>query len=191
MFGLQRTELLRQQLGGLTPDQRQDVILEAFIAALGDVGGSHVLPFVFESEETDRPSHYVIFVSKHFRGYHLMKDVMSALSSDDSEIKRLEYVPIRSAQMKLFPRRGRINDLQSLKEYLVVRCQGQSQSVDAIYGNNTVNTPYTKRNIKDALIELEAEGLVSVNPPAAQRPRRRGCVTMADRVMVTFPPKGT
>jgi hypothetical protein len=191
LFGSRRTELLRQRLRGLAPDQRQNAILDTFIEALGEVGGSHVLPFVFESEDRDRTSHYVVFVSKHFRGYHLMKEVMSGLSTDDSEIKRLEYVPVRSGQMKLFPRRGRINDLRSLKDFLTDRCQGQSCPVLQIYESNTVNTPYTLANVKDALIELEAEGKITVSEPASSRRKFRGKVTMADKLTVTFPPKGT
>ncbi len=79
LFGSVRAETLRNKVSGQTPDERQTIIIDELTAALGDVGGKYVLPFEFESEHGKRPSHYIIFVSKEFRGYHIMKEVMASL----------------------------------------------------------------------------------------------------------------
>ena len=83
LFGATRLEQLRAEVAGRSSDERQTIIINALTEALGDVGGRYVLPFEFESEHGKRPSHYILFVSKEFRGYHIMKEVMAGLSSDD------------------------------------------------------------------------------------------------------------
>ncbi len=145
-----------------------------------------MLPFEFESEHGKRPSHYIIFVSKHFRGYHIMKEVMEKLSSDEGEVKSFEYVPMKSPQMTLFAELGREHSIAALKDLLALTCAGTTQPVIRIYEANTVGTPYTLKHIKDAIIALESEGRVTVDKPAAKR-MRLGKVTLGDDRMVTFP----
>ena len=43
------------------------------------------------------------------------------------------------------------------------------------------------RNYKDALLRLEEDERVAMNPPAGERPKRKGKVTLADEVLVMFP----
>ncbi len=188
LFGATRLNQLRAKLAGRTSDARQTIIIDALTDALGELGGTHVLPFEFESEHGKRPSHYIIFVSKEFRGYHIMKEVMSSLSSDDWEVKRFEYVSMKSPQMQLFTDLGRAHSIAALKDLLAVACAGTTQRVIEIYENNTVGTPYTKKNVKDAIIDLESEGRVTVDKPAEKRMKKLGKVTLGDDRMVTFPP---
>ena len=58
-----------------------------------------------------------------------------------------------------------------------------------IFDQHNVGTPYILRNYKDILTRLEANGEIQTNPPASRRPQRKGKVTFADRVEVTFPNK--
>jgi hypothetical protein len=186
LFGTARLEQLRAKVAGCTPDQRQTIIIDALTDALGVVGGRYVLPFVFESEHGKRPSHYIIFVSKEFRGYHIMKEVMAGLSSDEGEVKSFEYVPMKSPQMQLFAGLGRAHSIAALKDLLAITCAGTTQSVVRVYESNTVGTPYTLKHVKDAIIALESEGRVTVDKPAAKR-MRLGKVTLGDERVVTFP----
>lgn len=186
LFGSTRADRLRAKVIGRSSDERQTLIIDELTEALGEVGGSYVLPFEFESELGERPSHYIIFVSKNFRGYHLMKEVMSRASTDDWEIKRFAYVPLRSPQMSLFPNLGRTVSIASLKEFLVRACAGKSLTPVKIYEANTVGTPYTQKNVKDAIIALEKEGRVTVDKPPEKR-MRKGEVTLGDQRTVTFP----
>jgi three-Cys-motif partner protein len=187
LFGATRFEQLRAKVAGRSSDERQTIIIDALTDALGEVGGRYVLPFEFESEHGKRPSHYIIFVSKAFRGYHIMKEVMESLSSDDGEVKSLRYVAVKSPQMQLFAELGQAHSIEALKDLLAIGCAGTTQPVDQIYENNTVGTPYTLKNIKDAIIALESEGRVTVDKPAGKR-IRLGKVTLGDERMVTFPP---
>lgn len=188
LFGAERSEALRAKVAGRSPDERQTFIIDALTDALGDVGGKFVLPFQFESEHGKRPSHYIIFVSKEFRGYHIMKEVMAGLSSDEGEVKRFENVPMRSPQMQLFLDIGRVHSIDTLKDLLAVACAGTVQTIKDVYESNTVGTPYTLKNVKDAIIALETEDRVTVDKPATQRPKRNGKVTLGENRIVTFPP---
>jgi hypothetical protein len=187
LFGATRFERLRAEGAGRSPDERQTIIIDALTEALGDVGGRYVLPFEFESEHGKRPSHYIIFVSKEFRGYHIMKEVMESLSSDDGEVKSLRYVAVKSPQMQLFAELGRTHSIAALKDLLAITCAGTTQPVIRVYQNNTVGTPYTLKHVKNAIIALESESRVTVDKPAAKR-MRLGKVTLGDDRMVTFPP---
>jgi hypothetical protein len=55
-----------------------------------------------------------------------------------------------------------------------------------IYERHSVDTPYIDTNYKEALRQLEAEGVIVADPPVDQRPKRKGVVTFADKVKVTF-----
>jgi three-Cys-motif partner protein len=186
LFGASRLEQLRAKVAGRTSDDRQTIIIDALTDDLGEVGGKYVLPFEFESEHGKRPSHYIIFVSKEFRGYHIMKEVMANLSSDDAEVKRFEYVPMKSPQIQLFAELGRAHSIAALKDLLAITCAGTTQTVERVYETNTVGTPYRLKHVKDAIIALESEGRVTVDKLAAKRVRL-GKVTLGEDRLVTFP----
>ena len=59
-----------------------------------------------------------------------------------------------------------------------------------IYDQHNIGKPYIPSNYKDVLARLEAEGKIQADPPADERPKWRGKVTFADKVSVTFPPRG-
>lgn len=186
LFGPARLEQLRQSVAGRVPADRQTTIIDQLTEALMDVGGKYVLPFLFDSQHGERPSHYVIFVSKSFRGYHIMKEVMAGLSSDDGDVKSFQYVPVKSAQMSLFRDLERIHSIEALRDLLALVCAGKTLTVMQVYEDNTVGTPYTLKNVKGAILELEGEGRVAVDKPANER-MRQGKVTLGDNRMVTFP----
>jgi len=87
LFGIERANSLRERVIGLLPLERQAMIISELISALKEVGGKHVLPFEFKRGNGERTSHYVIFVSKAFRGSDIMRDVMSKLSSDVGDVR--------------------------------------------------------------------------------------------------------
>ena len=93
---------------------------------------------------------------------------------------------MKSPQMQLFAELGRAHSIAAMKDLLAITCAGMTQSVLRVYENNTVGTPYTLKNVKDAIIALESEGRVSIDKPAAKR-MRLGKVTLGDDRIVTFP----
>ncbi len=186
LFGAERAARLRQKVNYLTSDARRTTIISELTEAIKEVGGRIVLPFEFQSQHGVRPSHYVIFVSKAFIAYHIMKEVMWKESSDIGDVRSFKYVPIRSTQMSLFPDFGKDHSIPLLKDVLLQNYRGRVITVWDVYEGITPDTPYTLKNLKDALLELEVEERITIDPPAAQRPKRRGEVTLADNKRVTF-----
>lgn len=171
-----------------SPVERQALIIDELITVLREKGGKFVLPFEFISDKQRRTSHYIIFVNKHFRGYDIMKDIMYDLSTDKSEVRRFEYVPIRTSQLSMLPQLLDVSDpfsIKVLKELLLQECRGQVRTVKQIHEGHSVDTPYVLRNFKKALIELESEGRVVVDKPANKRVRS-GIVTLGNDRIVSF-----
>jgi three-Cys-motif partner protein len=187
LFGAERAERLRQQVTGRNPDARQSLIIDELAKALKDVGGRFVLPFEFQSQHGERTSHYIVFVSKAFLGYHLMKEVMFPLSSAKTDVRQFRYVPIQSTQMDLFPDFGISHSIPLLKDVLLSAAAGWVVTVWDVYENLTVDTPYTLKNVQTALSALEVEGRIAIDPPAERRPKRRGEVTLGRDKVVSFP----
>lgn len=186
LFGAEGITRLRSQVAGKNPSDRQTIIIDALTESPSEVGGRYVQPFEFGSEHGERPSHYIVFVTKDFRGYHIMKEVMAGLSSDDGEVKGFRHVPFKSPQMSLFANLGRKHSIAALKDLLAVTCAGTTRTVVRVYEENTVGTPYTIKNVKDALMALEAEERVTIDVPASKR-MRGGKLTLGDARVVTFP----
>jgi three-Cys-motif partner protein len=178
LFGIERASKLRQKLEGQSPDEREALILEELSQALKQMGGKFVLPFRFKRGK--RTSHSLIFVSKHFKGYEIMKGIMASESStEDQGVASFAYSPADAKTPLLF---SLVQPFDKLLSDLPIDFAGESLSMQRIYEDHSVDTPYTKTNYKKALTELEQQGRVMANPPATKR--RKG--TFADQVMVTF-----
>lgn len=94
LFGERRAEELRQSLCGLQPPQRELAIVEELCQALKQYGSRYVLPFRFRNAEGSRTSHHLLFVSKHVRGYEIMKEIMAKESSSHVDgVPSFEYSP--------------------------------------------------------------------------------------------------
>lgn len=186
LFGPVRFEQLQTEVEGLTSNDREQAIMNAMTESLKSVGGRYVLPFAVKSHHGERTSHYIIFVSKDFRGYHIMKEVMLGLSTTAGEIARLEFLPVQSPQLRFLDFDNPYS-ISALKEILVRACAGRAIPVIQAYEESTVDTPYTLKNVKRAITELEAEGQVTVDTPAEKRPKRKGEITLGDKKVVKFP----
>jgi len=178
LFGAGRTPELRRNLEGKSPDQREALILEELSQAINEMGGKFVLPFRFKRGK--RTSHSLIFVSKHFKGYEIMKSIMaSESSSEDQGVASFAYSPADATTPLLF---SLVQPFDKLLSDLPIVFSGKTLTMQQVYEKHSVNTPYTKTNYKKALIELEQQGSLTAKPPAAER--RKG--TFADHVMVAF-----
>jgi len=181
LFGCERTEDLARRLEGLTPDDRELAVVEELVAALEDCGGKYVLPFRFRNERGTRTSHHLVFVSKSFRAYSVMKDIMARESSlHEQGVPSFEYSPADER----FPQLFELNrPLEQLGPNLLEAFAGRTLTVEQIYQQHSVGRPYVKKNYKDLLRRLEEQGKVKAAPPAEQR----RVATMADNVRVSFP----
>src|SRR5258708_35995665 len=149
------------------------------------MGASYVLPFTFKKEKGRRTSHHLIFATKHFKGYEIMKGIMAKKSSEHHQgVTSFEYSPASER----FPiLHGLSRPLDALQGKLLRDFAGETATIKEIYERHCVGTPYISSNYKHALAELEAKNRIRVEPPAAERPKKKGEVTFADHVRVTFP----
>lgn len=179
LFGESRADYLRIRLGSMRPEERELAIVEELSQALRGEENRYVLPFTFRNDKGTRTSHHLVFVSKHQLGYQIMKDIMAKEStSSEQGVPSFTFNQADKQYAILFELARPLDELSDL---LLEDFQGQTLTVNDIFEQHNVGRRYIKKNYKDALIELEAKGLVSVNPQA----RRKG--TMADWVTITFP----
>ena len=181
LFGAERSQKLRQQIAGLVPDERELTIVENLCEVLAD-GGRYVLPFRFKDDRGTRTSHHLFLVTKHPRGYEIMKEIMAKESSGAEQgVASFEYNPVDRRQVKQFPLLSELvpRPLDDLAGMLVEEYAGKTISMKEIYEAHNVGRPFIKRNYKDALLKLEADGEILVPK------HRKG--TFGDNVEATFP----
>jgi len=77
--------------------------------------------------------------------------------------------------------------LDELGERLLSYFASETLTMNDIYQRHSVGTPFVRSNYKHVLAGLEAQNKIKVEPPANERPKRKGEVTFADSVQVTFP----
>jgi three-Cys-motif partner protein len=82
LFGPERAKQLRPRLRLMRSQDREEAIVRELHEALREVGGEYVRPFTFRTEHSSRTRHHLILVTKHRRGYQIMKDIMAGESSD-------------------------------------------------------------------------------------------------------------
>lgn len=181
LFGEERAERIRRQLTRLNPEEREALIIEELSKALQETGANYVLPFCFKSEQGTRTTHHLIFVTKHPKGYEIMKEIMVRESSEQNQgVGSFAY----SAASKNFPLLFQLSrPLDDLEEMLLDDFAGETLSMGEIYMRHNVGKPYVKANYKRALTNLESTANIEAIPSAESR--RKG--TFADQVIVSFP----
>lgn len=186
LFGQVGADQLRKRLKTftLTPQERELTVVEYICEALKEMGGKYVLPFRFRHEMGNRTSHHLIFVSKHPKGYEIMKEIMAKESSEQTQgVPSFEYNPATLQQPLLFELTSPLDQLESM---LLDNFSGKTMTVAEIYDQHHVGKPYIKKNYKTALSNLESQGKITVHSPEDKK-RRKG--TFADDLKVTFPVK--
>ena len=179
IFGVERADKLRRTLTGQSPPKREIIILNELLAALKERYGQFVQYFCFKHKDRNRTSHYLIFVTKHFRGYEKMKEIMAKYSTSAVQgVPSYEYNPFY--QPSLFH-----NPLGDLREKLLNEFAGQTIRVYDIYRRHSAGRKYLKKNYKHLLIQLaeEEDEIIQVRLASGKK-RRKG--TMPDHAEVTF-----
>jgi three-Cys-motif partner protein len=186
LFGDKRANALRNLLNGMRPIQREHAIVNEICKALKEMGREYVLPFCFKNTDGKRTSHHLIFVSKHVKGYEIMKGIMARHSSTiEQGVASFDFNPVANLQFQFLFNLSR--PLDELADKLLQHFAGKTLTMQEIYEQHQVDTPYISSNYKDALNLLEKKGQIICDPPAAKRPVRQGKRTFADRVRVIFP----
>jgi three-Cys-motif partner protein len=184
LFGEDRALKLSIQLPMLTPVERENLILDETSKMLNDEGISYTRAFRFRSDK-NKISHHLIFASKNHKGFEIITNIMKNESSYMAHgIASFEYTS-KPIQGLLFD-----FSIEELAEELLDLFSGQTLRMEQIYIGHSVGRPhstFTSNSYKKALKKLESEGKVKVDPPSQMRPKRKGEVTFADHVRVTFP----
>lgn len=175
----EQTQPLIDSLQGLKPEEREALIIETLAASLKSYGHRFVLPFCFKNSNGNRTTHHLIFVTKHFKGYEVMKDIMAKASSFEEEgVASFQYMPPAAmSQGLLFALNQPIS---SLKDRLAQDFSGRTVTMRKIYEQHSVDTPFTSKNYKAALKEMEEEGTIKTSG----RKSNRG---FPDHILCTFP----
>lgn len=184
LFGEEQAIALRNRLNGEKSFQRELLIIEELCQVLKAYGSRYILPFRFKNYRGKRTSHHLIFVSKHFRGYEIMKDIMARESTSDTQgVPSFEYNPadILPRQALLFQLSRPLDDL---KDDLLVKFRGYKIAMQKIYEKHNVDTPYIKKNYKDVLRELYDDSTIKAISPNGKPPRKD---TFGDKIIATFP----
>jgi hypothetical protein len=185
LFGTVKAQELRSKLPKMDARERELTIMEEFTKAIKNIGGKYVLPFTFKSDKVHRTSHHLVFVTKHFKGYEVMKEIMANSSSGQTaeNVATFEYDPASAKYPTLFAFAA---SLQDLGTSLVQQFRGKTMTMQEIYEAHSVGTPFISKHYKTVLTELERAGKITAKPPENERPIRKGERTFADHVTVTF-----
>ena len=187
LFGEKREQVLREKLAGLSPEDRENSIVEELCAALGAKPAGarqerYVLPFRFKNDAGTRTSHHLIFVSKHPLGYSIMKEIMAGESSlHEQGVPSFHYSPADIRFPLLFELNRPLDDLE---EMLLTGFAGRTVVMKDIYEHHHIGRRFIEKNYKDVLKQLEVKGSIQCDPVK----RRKD--TFGDSVKVTFPTKG-
>ena len=188
LFGEERADRLRERMEAMEPQDREAEIVNELAIALQELGGKFVLPFCFKDENGRKTSHHLIFVSKHIRGYNIMKRIMADYSSgNDQGVPSFHYSPPASfKQLFLFEFSRPLDDLSDM---LMHEYAGMTLRTGDLINEHNVGRPFIEPNYKDVLRELEETERIVAVPTAKERRMSRGKRSFGDNVMVTFPPK--
>lgn len=181
LFGESRAEELRTKLNALNPHEREMVIVEELTEAFHNLKYKYVLPFRFLNDSRHRTSHHLIFVTKNFLGYNIMKGIMAKESSSATQgVASFEYNPADKRMPLLFELSRPIDELADL---LLADFEGRTISFKELYEQHSVGKPYVERNYKDVLLQLETTRKIITNPPSDKRRPE----TFGEKVEITFP----
>lgn len=170
------------------PESRELIILNELSLSIKDAGLSYILPFRFIFEGKDRTSHYLIFASKKYLGYNIMKEIMHGAGEKDNDgVGKYEFVPSCNkcgVQLSLIDMFN--SSLDELKEHLLAKYKGIETTLSRIYPEDSIGNRYIERHYKQVLIELETEGKIICFPPKESRRPYRGMPTLKDDVKLIF-----
>ena len=179
-FEAQRARSIRARIRNQPPAERERIILDAVRTSIRDAGA---IPLVFGfKSDNGRTSHHLVFASKDKKAAGMMKSIYGSASSVVKEgVGSGEHNP-RAAEMgpSFFDGLYEVEDrlLQVFADRTITFAQLLIEEAQ---------TRYTESNYRDALLHLESERRIAVEPPASHRRlQSRGKRTLPKTVVITF-----
>jgi hypothetical protein len=162
-----------------------DSILSAVTKALKEEVGAHSLVFGFRTREGGGTSHHLVYATKNVSALNQMKRICTKASSDRADgVGSLDYDP-RDAEprtLSLFSR------LEEVRQRLLQVFAGRTLTFRELVLAEAA-TRFTETAYRNALLELEEEKRVTMNPSAHQRRLRPGGErrSLPGTTSITFP----
>ena len=189
IFGDEKATKLREECLGVSKDDREAIIVNELALVIQNMGIDYVLPFCFKDKSGKRTSHHLIFLSKHVKGYEIMKGIMAQYSiSDEQGVPSFTFMTARPQQLFLFEFNRKIDELADM---LLKTFAGRTMKMKDVYNQHHVGKPFIEKNYKSILTMLETEKRITIHPPAEKRQRRNGQRTLSNEAYILFPPKGS
>jgi len=166
-FEQERAKALRAAIQGRNPDEREEIILAAVESAITQARG---IPLFFKfRSKVNRTSHHLVFASKNRGAANKMKRILNSASSTVVDgVGSGEHDPrARQVPGSLF------DGLYEVEDRLLSAFGGRRiQFRDLLQEEQ--RTRFTESSYRDALLNLEAEGRVAIDPPAQNRRYQSG-----------------
>ena len=185
LFEPDRAQALRREIGALKPRAREERVLKEIREAIQEAGGIPVV-FAFRSSEGGCTSHHLVFASKHAKGAEIMKRIMNDCSSDVIEgIGSWDFDP-KDAETTTLPL---FSPLDEVCDRLLEVFAGRTVTFMQLLNNEAPETQYTDTTYRDAVLRLEAEFRIEVDPRSQERRMQAGSEkrTLPKSTKLTFP----
>ncbi len=76
IFGPERVQVIKAELARVRPAERNEIIIRHLDESLREIGANFVVPFMVVQEDEEHVSHYIVGITKHEKGFELMKKVL-------------------------------------------------------------------------------------------------------------------
>ena len=188
LFGAERAQAVRQKVKDLHGPEREETVLDCFEAAMGDRDFAYITRFRFESQLQDRTSHHLIHCSRHPKGEEIMKDVMARLSHKRPDGVATFELKKQTPQMALFEAEtGYTEPPEELAQGILCAFAGRTLTLAEVFRQHSHGTNFVERNYREALLHLEAQGKIAVEPLATVRGTRSGKQVWGANTKASFP----
>jgi three-Cys-motif partner protein len=188
LFGVERAAAVRQRVRDLHGLDREEAVLDSFEEAMRNGGFAYITRFRFASMSQHRTSHHLIHCSRHPKGEEIMKDIMARHSHKRPDgVATFEFKK-QTIQRSLFDQEaGYTEPPEELAEAILRVFAGRTMTLAEVWRAHAHGTNFVERNYREALLYLEAQGKISVEPPSAVRGTRNGQQVWGSDTRARFP----
>jgi hypothetical protein len=184
-FEAARAERIRAAVRSVrNAQEREQIILSAVEDALKEVR-AHSLEFGFRTREGGGASHHLVYATKEVRALNKMKRIYTKASSDQCDgVGSLDYDPRDAGASALL-----FSPLDEVRQRLLQTFAGRTLTFDELIVAEGPHTTFTDTAYRNALLELEEERGVALEPSAEQRRFQPGGErrTLPGSTRITFP----
>jgi hypothetical protein len=176
-----RAKALRVEIQNRSASDREKIILGAVTSSITE---ARAIPLFFRfKSDQGRTSHHLVYASKNQRAAGMMKSILRSASPEIKEgAGSGEHNPrARESSVSMFA------GMYEVEERLLSVYIGREIRFGAL-PEEEAHTRYPENNYRDAILKLEGEGRVVVDPPAENRRFQAGGEkrTLPKGVLVRF-----